>query len=240
MSDEAKTKAGENNPERVRGRGAAASRGEPIITHRTLVYRLSSIFSLIYTKIWHRLEVRGVENIPRTGGALLVSNHQSHTDIMIYGAVVPRHVSFVARDTLADQKWLAYVMHQCGAVLIQRDASDRKALREMAEHLAAGDMVAIFPEGTRTDDGSLHEFKGGALMIARLAKVPMVPAGISGAFEAFPRGVSFPRPKKIRVAFGAPIDSALPDAQERLVAAVSALSGAAPYVPPARRAAVNG
>ncbi len=240
MSDEAKTKSGEPRPERTRMRGADPARDEPIIAHKTLVYRLCSITSWLYTKIWHRLEVRGVENIPKSGAAVLVSNHQSHTDILIYGGCVPRHVSFVARDTLADQAWLAYVMHQCGAVLIQRGASDRKALRAMAQHLAAQDIVAVFPEGTRTDDGSLKEFKGGAVLTARLAKVPLIPAGISGAFEAFPRGVSFPRPKKIRVAFGAPIDSALPDAQERLVAAVSALSGAAPYVPPAARDASHG
>lgn len=215
---------------------ADASEGrEPLLTRKTLVYRLCSISAWLYCKIWHRLEVRGVEHIPKTGGAVIASNHQSHVDILIYGGCVPRHVSFVARDTLANQKWLAYVMRQCGAVLIQRGASDRKALRAMADHLEAQDLVAIFPEGTRTDDGSLREFKGGALLAARLAKVPIVPAGISGAFQAFPRGVAIPRPRKIRVTFGAPIDSALPDAQERLVAAVSALAGAAPYRPPADR-----
>lgn len=209
-----------------------ADSAEPLLTRKTLVYRLCSISSWLYCKIWHRLEVRGVEHIPKTGGAVIASNHQSHVDILIYGGCVPRHVSFVARDTLANQKWLAYVMRQCGAVLIQRGASDRKALRAMADHLEAQDLVAIFPEGTRTDDGSLREFKGGALLAARLAKVPIVPAGISGAFQAFPRGVAIPRPRKIRVSFGAPIDSALPDAQERLVAAVSALANAAPYRPP--------
>lgn len=209
----------------------AADGAEPVLTTKTLVYRLCSISSWIYCKLWHRLEVRGLEHIPKTGGILIASNHQSHVDILIYGGIVPRHVSFVARDTLANQRWLAYVMRQCGAVLIQRGASDRKALRAMADHLEAGDVVAIFPEGTRTDDGSLREFKGGALLVARLAQVPIVPAGISGANLAFPRGAALPRPRKIRLAFGPPIDSALPDAQERLVAAVSALSGAKPYVP---------
>lgn len=207
---------------------------EPVLTTKTLVYRLCSISSWIYCKLWHRLEVRGLEHVPKTGGILIASNHQSHVDILIYGGIVPRHVSFVARDTLANQRWLAYVMRQCGAVLIQRGASDRRALRAMADHLEAGDVVAIFPEGTRTDDGSLREFKGGALLVARLAKVPIVPAGISGANLAFPRGAALPRPRKIRLAFGPPIDSALPDAQERLVAAVAALSGASTEHAPGR------
>lgn len=204
---------------------AASAAAQPVLTTKTLVYRLCSISSWLYCKLWHRLEVRGIEHIPRTGGAVLASNHQSHLDILIYGGCVPRHVSFVARDTLARQKWLAYVMRECGAVLVQRGASDRKALRAMADHLEQGDLVAIFPEGTRTDDGNLRAFKGGALLAARLARVPLVPCGISGAFQAFPRGAALPRPRKIRVAFGAPIDSALPDAQERLVAAIAELAG---------------
>ena len=202
---------------------------DPILTRKTLVYRLCSLSAWLYCKIWHRLEVRGLEHIPRTGGVVLVTNHQSHVDILIHGGTVPRHVSFVARDTLADQAWLGFVMRQCGAVLIQRGASDRKALRAMADHLEAGDVVAVFPEGTRTEDGNLREWKGGALLTARLAKVPIVPCGISGAFHAFPRGVAVPRPKKIRVSYGAPIDSALPDAQERMVAAVAELAGVKPY-----------
>ena len=202
---------------------------DPILTRPTFVYRLCSLSAWLYCKIWHRLEVRGLENIPAEGGVVLVTNHQSHVDILIHGGTVPRHVSFVARDTLANQAWLAYVMRQCGAVLIQRGASDRKALRAMADHLEQGDVVAVFPEGTRTEDGNLREWKGVALLTARLAKVPLVPCGISGAFQAFPRGVAFPRPMKIRVSYGAPIDSALPDAQERMVAAVAALAGVEPY-----------
>lgn len=219
-------------PKSARPSDASPDAHDALITHKTFVYRLCSTSAWIYCKLWHRLEVRGLEHIPKTGGVLVASNHQSHVDILIHGGSIPRHVCFVARDTLADQAWLAYTMRQCGAVLIQRGASDRKALRAMADHLELGDLVAIFPEGTRTDDGSLREFKGGALLAARMAKVPIVPCGISGANVAFPRGAALPRPRKIRVSYGAPIDSALPDAQERVVAAVAALSGAKPWVAP--------
>jgi 1-acyl-sn-glycerol-3-phosphate acyltransferase len=211
-----------------RGEPDATDAARPPLTTKTLVYRLCSLSSWLYLKLWHRLEVRGLEHIPRTGGVVLASNHQSHLDILIYGGCVPRHVCFVARDTLARQRWLAYTMRECGAVLIQRGASDRKALRAMADHLELGDLVAIFPEGTRTEDGHLRAWKGGALLAARLAGVPLLPAGISGAFEAFPRGAALPRPRRIRVAFGAPIDSALPDAQERLIRAVAQLAGVRP------------
>lgn len=203
----------------------------PVIlrTHKTPVYRLCSFGARAYCKLYHRLRVEGLDNIPKSGGAVLASNHQSFIDILIFGGIVPRHVAFVARDTLADWRWLAYVMDQCGAVLVRRGTSDRKALRAMADHLDRGDVVAIYPEGTRTRDGRIGEFKGGALLAARMAGVPIVPAGIRGAYRAWPRGQTVPRPGKIAVRFGPPIDSSLPDAQERLVAAIDAMVGEGHY-----------
>jgi 1-acyl-sn-glycerol-3-phosphate acyltransferase len=90
-------------------------------------------------------------------------------------------------------------------------------------------MVAIYPEGTRTRDGSLQEFKGGALLAARMAGVPIVPCGIRGAYDAWPRGRTIPLPKKIGVRFGAPIDSSLADAQERMVASIQSMIGDGSY-----------
>ena len=207
----------------------AAAAHEPILTRKTLVYHVGSTAALLFCKAYCRLRVEGLANVPRAGGAVLASNHQSFLDILLLGGCVPRHVAFVARDTLADWRWLAFVMRQSGAVLVKRGTSDRRALRQMADHLEAGDMVVIYPEGTRTRDGSLQEFKGGALLAARLARVPIVPVGIRGAFEAWPRGKSLPRPRKVGVRFGAPIDSAAPDAQARLVAAVQGLVGDGTY-----------
>ncbi len=202
---------------------------DPILTHKTLVYRACSLGSLTLCKAYFRLRVEGLANIPKEGGAVLASNHQSFIDILLFGGCVPRHVAFVARDTLADWRWLAYVMRECGTVLVRRGSSDRRALRQMADHLERGDMVAIYPEGTRTRDGSLQEFKGGALLAARMAGVPIVPCGIRGAFNAWPRGRTIPRPKKIGVRFGPPIDSSLPDAQERMVASIQSMIGNGRY-----------
>jgi 1-acyl-sn-glycerol-3-phosphate acyltransferase len=202
---------------------------EPILTHKTLVYRACSLGSLALCKAYFRLRVEGLANIPREGGAVLAANHQSFIDILLFGGCVPRHVAFVARDTLANWRWLAYVMRECGTVLVKRGSSDRRALRQMADHLERGDMVAIYPEGTRTRDGSLQEFKGGALLAARMAGVPIVPCGIRGAFNAWPRGQTIPSPKKIGVRFGPPIDSSLPDAQERMVASIQSMIGNGRY-----------
>jgi 1-acyl-sn-glycerol-3-phosphate acyltransferase len=211
---------------------ASRSRNEAddeVIVHRTFVYLLCHWSTYVYGRVWHRLRLEGLENLPREGGAVLACNHQSFADILLLGGFVPRHVAFVARDTLADWRWLGYVMHQCGAVLVKRGSSDRRALRGMVDHLERGDTVAIFPEGTRTRDGSLQTFKGGALLAARMAGVPIVPLGIRGAFEAWPRGRLLPFPRKIALRFGAPVDSSLPDAQERVVESIRAMVGDGRY-----------
>jgi len=199
-------------------------------------YRFLRLLDRLFCLTLFRLRVEGLENLPKEGGALVCANHQSYLDILVIGACVPRHVTFVARDSLADWAWLAFVMKRCGAILIRRGTSDRAAIRAMSETLKAGGIVAIYPEGTRSRTGQLATFKGGAVMAARLAGVRIVPAGIRGAFEAWPKGQLLPRPRRIAVRFGTPIDPQGEDARDRLEAAVRALSGDGTFasVPPLR------
>lgn len=207
----------------------SAPESEEVLVDKTWVYRTCWAGAWTYSHLYHRLRVEGREHVPPSGGAVIAANHQSHLDILTVAASLRRHIAFVARDTLADQKWLAFTMRGCGAVLIKRGTSDRQALRAMAAHLERGDLIAIYPEGTRTRDGRIGEFKGGALLAARMAKVPIIPLGIRGAFHAWPRAKPLPRPFKIGLRYGPAIDSALPDAQERLIAAVSAMIGDGSY-----------
>ena len=197
-------------------------------------YRLVRFLDRAFCRLWFRLRVEGVERIPRQGGILLAANHQSFLDILAVGASVPRHVTFVARDTLADTAWLAFVMRRCEAILVRRGTSDRAAIRAMSETLASGGIVAIYPEGTRSRDGDPGTFKGGAVMAARLARVPILPVGIRGGFQAWPRGRTIPWPKKVGIRFGTPIDPMAEDAREQLEAAIRAMIGDGSYgsVPP--------
>lgn len=193
------------------------SEDAPLIAHKTLAYRVIHRITQFLLFTVCRLEVQGRENLPTDGPAVIASNHQSMIDIPVVAAGTSRHVCFVARETLANTRWLAWVMRQCGAILIGRGTADRRALREMKGHLELGDLLAVFPEGTRTHDGSLGEFKGGAVLAAKRARAPIVPTAIRGAVDVLGRGMSWPRPRKIVIRFGPPIDSGDPDAQERLV-----------------------
>jgi len=201
---------------------------------KTLTYHACRTTSWLAFHTFFPGRIEGIHNLPRTGGVLIASNHQSFLDIPLLSSTTRRHIAFVARDSLAETRWLAFIMSECRALLIKRGKPDRKALRQMVAHLEAGDAVSLFPEGTRTRDGRVQPFRKGALLAARMAKVPIVPAGIRGAFEAWPRTASRPRIARVAVRFGAPIDSAAPDALEQVQRAVEAMVGDGLYasIPP--------
>ena len=187
--------------------GAAASAHlGPAHTEVTPVYRFGRFMCRLWLRCVHRLEVSGSDNVPSQGGILLVCNHQSFLDIPVVASGLSRHVAFVARDTLARSRFLSFWMRGAGTILVRRGAPDRAALEAMVDHLRRGDCVAVFPEGTRSMDGSLGSFRPGALFAARRAGVPVVPVGIRGAMHALPRGARVPRPRRIGVRFGAPLD----------------------------------
>jgi 1-acyl-sn-glycerol-3-phosphate acyltransferase len=146
----------------------------------------------------------GLENVPPTGGCLLVANHASNLDPPIIATSIDRICHTLAKRELFEVPLLGWAISHLYAHPIDRGGVDRRALRECVECLRRGEVLLLFPEGTRTSDGSLQSAKAGAAMIAVQAGVPIVPVYIDGTFEALPRGRSWPRLSKIEVRFGAP------------------------------------
>ncbi len=175
-----------------------------------------------------RVRVEGREHVPRTGPVVLVPNHTSFLDPPIVGWGSPRPVRFMARASLGNSRILKWWMAQVGVVLIDRDAPARTTFGESLKLLVRGDLMAVFPEGTRSRDGRLAEFKKGILMLLDKSGAIAVPTGIIGAFEAWPRHRKLPRFPACRVRFGPPMTAAevcAPGGLERLRGAVAALSG---------------
>jgi 1-acyl-sn-glycerol-3-phosphate acyltransferase len=203
-----------------------ASAGEPQPrVDAGLVYRFLMICGVLPAgHLGFGVRVRGREHLPERGGLLIAANHQSYLDIpaIAFGAW-RRHVAFVARDTLAGSRLLAWIMHYCGAILIRRGSGDLSAIRGMAAMMRAGDLVSVFPEGTRTPNGKLGEFKKGAHLAARKAGVPILPCAIRGTFEAWPRQRRLPRLRRVEVEFGPAVDSSASDALDQVRAHIERL-----------------
>lgn len=169
-----------------------------------LWFSLQMIAQLVFT-IWFRIRAAGRENLP-TGGALLLINHQSFLDPLMVGVSLRRPVSYLARENLFRVPILGWVLRQTYVMPISRESAGTESLRESIRRMEHGFLVGIFPEGTRSVDGSLSEIKPGFVALVRRAKVPVIPVGVAGTHDAFPRGAWFPRPRRIRIVFGVPMD----------------------------------
>ena len=190
------------------------------------LYHISKFVLWVSFRLGFGLEIRGQEHVPRRGGCLIAANHTSFLDPPLIGATSPRRVSFMARATLFDQPLLGWYMRHVGVFPVVRGEGDLAAIREAVRRLRHGDVVALFPEGGRQPSGQLGLAKRGIGLLAVTAQVPIVPALITGTFQAWPPGAKRLRRAKIRIAFGEAISytiSSVPSAQrhEALAEAVT-------------------
>src|SRR5262245_4364124 len=156
--------------------------------------------------VWfYGLRVEGREHWPESGGGLICSNHQSMFDPPLVGLTCPRRMNYLARDTLFRVPGLKQLITFLDAIPIDREGGGLAGLKETLKRLKAGELVLIFPEGTRTHDGQVAPLKPGFISVARRSRVPLVPVGIDGAYQAWPRTSLFPRLDRIAIAIGMPI-----------------------------------
>jgi 1-acyl-sn-glycerol-3-phosphate acyltransferase len=151
-----------------------------------------------------RWRATGRRNVPESGGVLLISNHLSYLDVFFLGIPLRRPLNFVARSTLFVPV-LASLMRSVGAFPIQREGIGASGLKETLRRLRGGGIVTLFPEGTRSTDGELAPLKPGIAVLVSRARVPVVPVGLAGTFEVWPRSRPIPLPHPIRIHYGPPI-----------------------------------
>lgn len=144
----------------------------------------------------------GTKTFPRTGGVLVVSNHQSYLDPMIVGITAPREIHYMARETLFLGGLKQTILENVNAFPVKRGRGDKQTIRHCVERLKAGHVVNIFAEGTRTEDGTLQPLHRSFALIVSMAQVPVVPCVIDGSFEAWPKGQKFPHWHSLRIRYG--------------------------------------
>ncbi len=172
----------------------------------TLIYCLLKVFYYCIFKIFFRLEVKGADLVPKKGGVIIASNHASYLDPPIIGAVLRRRATFLAKRYLFNVPIIKIFLNFF-AIPVDEDKIVPSTMKEAIKRLKKGELVVIFPEGRRSEDGSLLDAKRGIGVIASLSSVPIIPAFIEGSHEVLPVGAKFPRPGKLRVYFGQPLMS---------------------------------
>lgn len=172
----------------------------PNRTWRFFQFILQILFAL-----WFRFRVRGLRNLPETGGGLVLANHQSFLDPLLLQIALHRPIGFLARNNLFGVPFVGWVVRKHYCVGINRESAATASIRETVRRMKHGFLIGVFPEGTRTRDGTVAAFKPGFVALVRRAKRPIIPVGIAGAYEAMPRSSWWIRPKTIRVVYGEPI-----------------------------------
>ena len=146
------------------------------------------------------------ERIPSTG-AILAGNHVSYLDPVLMWCVAPRPIHFMAKRELWRVRWLGWLLDRFWAFPVDRSGADKEAISTGTRLLEAGDLLGVFPEGTRKrhDGDELGEAHGGAAFMALRAGVPIVPVAFVGTEDAWPAGRRFPRFVRVEVRIGQPV-----------------------------------
>lgn len=152
-----------------------------------------------------RVRVRGLEHVPE-GGCVLAPSHRSMMDIPFIAWVTPRRIRYMGKAPLFRIPVLGSLFRALGGFPVERDGSDRKAVREAMAMLAAGDPLLVYPEGTRQHGPKIQPLEPGAAYLALRTGVPIVPVGIAGSEEIL-RGHNrkFPRFARVAMVVGEPI-----------------------------------
>jgi len=178
----------------------------------TLLHHVWWGFVRCYLKIYHRLSVRGRENLPAEAPFLIVANHASHLDVLALAGSCParlrdRIFPIAAGDTFFESVPVAaFAAYALNALPLWRKHCDPADLQEMRKRLTDEPCAyVLFPEGTRTRTGEMGIFKRGIGSLVASTLVPVVPCYLQGAFEAFSADKKFPRPRKLILTVGAPL-----------------------------------
>jgi 1-acyl-sn-glycerol-3-phosphate acyltransferase len=171
-----------------------------------ILYSVSKTICQIILRIICHVRFFGQNSIPAEGPVILASNHISYLDPVLVGLTTKRKVYFMARESLFRIPVFGWIIRHVSAFPIKRDGvSDASAIKRSLKLLKKGEVVGIFPEGTRSTAGNLLEAQAGIGMIALKSQAAVIPIFIKGADKALPRGAKMIKPARIEVICGKPI-----------------------------------
>ncbi len=166
-------------------------------------------FIRIFKLLWE-YPIVGKENFPNTGGAMVISNHQSELDPWLVGSAVHKKVIWLSKKENFDIPIFKSIIRPFGTIPIKRGKQDIEALDKVRTVLENGGCIGMFPEGTRSPDGELAPFHSGAAKLCLETGVPYVPCAIFGAYKVFPKHANLSKIKMqdgsiIKIVIGKPV-----------------------------------
>ena len=170
-----------------------------------LSYWIGWTFSRCVSATYFRWRAFNAERVPLQGPVILASNHASYLDPFIIGSSLHRDINYLARENLFSLPVFKQILRSWNCVPVDREGGGAAGLKAILDRLLKGGAIILFPEGTRSRDGKLKSARPGIGLTVIKSTAPIVPVRIFGTFEAWGPRIKFPRPKKLFVKFGEPM-----------------------------------
>lgn len=183
-----------------------------------LSHRISSYWTTLLLKLARvKVKVRGAENIKKSSTYIIASNHQGLFDICLIATYIPLNFRWILKKELLTIPFFGKALKASQHIAVDREDGKKamKDIKKAEEFLSNGVSIAIFPEGTRSRDGSVGEFKKGAFILANRSEKPILPVSIDGSYNILARGGFIVHPQKINFTIHKPIETANLTAKER-------------------------
>ncbi len=152
-----------------------------------------------YTGIWIGYHLAwsfrsaGYYHVPQRGPLLIVANHQSFLDPLLVGLAVRRRLTYLARKTLFRHRLFGAFLHSVRCIPVDQEGVAKEWLKTVLDKLKEGEPVVVFPEGERSATGAMQPLRPGIHLLVKRGGVPVLPVGLAGGFEAFPKDAKLPR-----------------------------------------------
>lgn len=172
------------------------------------VYWLCRNVGLLAGVFYFRIDVRGKENLRTPGAAILAPVHRSNLDVPLIAGHCPRRLRSLAKQAMFRGPISRWFSASIGAFPVQRDQLDRVALETARTLLGRGEILLVFPEGTRSSGAAVGDVQNGCAYLADATGAPVIPIGVAGTEAAMPPGAKLARPKRVVVTVGEPIEPA--------------------------------
>jgi 1-acyl-sn-glycerol-3-phosphate acyltransferase len=189
-------------------RRASAFRIDP---RRPLWYRVARFIVLGVLRLWFRPNVIGLDKVPASGPLIVAPVHRSNIDFGFAALVTRRKVFYMAKEQLWTSAAFGRLLEHLGVFPVHREGADRESVRRAEQVLKEGQVLVMFPEGSRRFGDKVEPLQEGVAFLAARTGASVVPVGISGSERAMPKGAKIPKPLKVTLFVGDPIVVEAPD-----------------------------